>query len=355
MVALDPAGAAGPVRATGLSGAELDALRRAGLAATDWQQLFTLTVAGADGPAMAAAYRVTASGVELTPAYPLEPGREYRARFDPGRLPTPRAAVAAIEATFVLPPPDPGPPVHVTRITPSSSTWPENTLRFYVYFSGPMSGTSAVDHVQLVDDAGETIRDVLLDVDVDLWNTDYTRRTVFFDPGRVKRDILPNRELGRALVAGRRYAIIVHSSWKDAHGRPLAAEFRHAFVAGPPVETGIEPDAWVITPPRAGTTDPVTIAFDRAIDEGLLHRAIGVTSAEGDPLDGEIRIDEDERRWSFTPARPWSTARAHVVVLSLLEDPQGNTVREAFEFEMFGRPAAAAPERLVYPFTPRPR
>ncbi len=32
---------------------------------------------------------------------------------------------------------------------------------------------------------------------MDLWNEDRTRFTVLYDPGRVKRGILPNEEMGR--------------------------------------------------------------------------------------------------------------------------------------------------------------
>jgi hypothetical protein len=40
-------------------------------------------------------------------------------------------------------------------------------------------------------------------------------------------------------------------------------------------------------------------------------------------------------------------------VLTLLEDPAGNKVGQAFEFEMFKAPKAAEAERLTLPFRPR--
>lgn len=336
----------------GWSSAELSALRRTP-AATGAAELpgVSLRVAGAD-TSVAATYIVTDTGLEIRPAFPLERAREYEVIIDTARMPEPRPD-GRLALPVHTPPAPSSEPVRVSAIFPSADVWPENTLRFYLHFSGPMSGTSTVGRVRLVDERGEVIPDVLLDVDVDLWNTDYTRRTVFFDPGRVKRDIRPNRELGRGLVAGRRYAIVVDEAWTDAGGRPLAAEFRHTFTAGHAVERGIELEDWSVTAPAAGSTSPLVVAFPWALDEGLLHRAVGVTTTSGDAVDGTITMADHERRWMFTPAVPWSTQTYHLVVLSVLEDPSGNTVGEAFEFEMFGKPAAAAPERVTLPFTPR--
>ncbi len=335
------------VRVTGWSSDELASLSRAPLTTADWSALIALRVAGGEPVAVAATYTVTDTGVDLVPVYPLDPGRTYLVQVDATRLPVPRQAPTLIKK-FTLPAADARPPTRVVSISPSATTWPENTLRFYLHFSSAMSGTSAVGHVRLVDAANVDIPDVLLDVDVDLWNTDYTRRTVFFDPGRVKRDIRPNRELGRALVAGRRYAIVVSTMWKDAAGQPLAEEFRHTFTAGAPVEQPIDPKAWTIGAVRRGTQEPLVVRFPWALDEGLLQRAVGVTRADGQAIDGTITIADYERQWSFTPSAPWPSGPLSLTVLTLLEDPAGNRVGEAFEFEMFGKPTKDV-ERVTLP------
>src|SRR6185436_11722812 len=141
--------------------------------------------------------------VELVPKFSLDPGREYLVQVDPSRLPVPRTG-GVTEARVTMASNAAQPTTRVTAIYPSSSVWPENILRFYLHFSTPMSGTSAIGHVRLEDDRGAEVPDALLEVDVDLWNTEYTRRTVFFDPGRVKQGIKPNREIGRALTSGRK-------------------------------------------------------------------------------------------------------------------------------------------------------
>lgn len=350
----DQASARPVVQITGWSGAELDALAAAQLTPAQWPALLSLHVSD-DGDvgdiAVAASYRVTPSGVELVPTYPLDPGRTYALRIDSSRPPVSRPGTTSV-ATITVPPDAPAAPTTVSAIFPSAHVWPENTLRFYLHFSSPMSNTSAVGHVRLVDDSGAEIADVLLDVDVDLWSPDYTRRTVFFDPGRVKQGIRANRELGRALVAGRRYGIVVGTSWKDAKGRPLAREFRHAFTAGPAVETAIDPAGWTLGSVTTDTREPLVVQFPWALDEGLLQRAVGVQTTAGSAVAGTITIDHDERRWTFIPAEPWPSTPLSLVVLTLLEDPAGNRVGEPFELEMFGKPADSV-ERVMLAISKR--
>lgn len=336
------------VRVTGLSAAELDALARTSMSAEELARLVSIQVPDAGDIAVATRYKVTPTSLDLEPVYALEAGRGYLVRIDASQFPTPRADASPLVTTLTVPAAATSEATWVSGISPSSSQWPENTLRFYLHFSAPMSSTSAVDHVRVVDEGGREITDVLLNIDVDLWNTDYTRRTVFFDPGRVKRGIRPNRELGRALLAGKRYAIVVGTSWKDAAGRPLAREFRHEFTATSAVEAAVEPATWAIGAITAGTRDPVVVTFPRPLDEGLLRRALGVASGDGAIVEGEVTLGEQEQRWIFTPARPWAAARYSLVILTLLEDPAGNKVGEPFEFEMFGKPSEAA-ERLTLP------
>lgn len=340
------------VRVTGWSSDELNSLRARDLPAAVWNQLLQVSVAGTTGITIAGRHRVNVDSVDVVPRFTLDRGREYVVRINPSALPAPRPG-SIVETRVMLPALGAAPTVSVTAIYPSSTVWPDNILRFYLHFSAPMPGTAAVGHVRLVDDTGQEVRDALLDVDVDLWNRDYTRRTVFFDPGRVKRGIRPNLELGRALIAGRKYAIVVSPSWRDGRGQELIRKFHHEFTAGPPVERPVEPAAWAIEPPPAGSRDPLVVRFPWALDEGLLQRAMGVTSAGGQPIDGTVAVRAQEMEWTFTPAAAWRNAPHALAILTVLEDPAGNKVGQAFEFEMFAQPRTADAERITILFRPR--
>ncbi len=338
------------VRVTGLSSEELAALRAAVWREEGWHALLAVTVSDGDGTPVVGRYVASREALEFHPRFPFDPGRQYRVRFDPSRLPTPRAG-QTVETTVALPARAPTPPTVVTSLSPSSDAWPSNILRFYVQFSAPMSQTQGVEFVRLLDDKGREVTDALLPSAIDFWNADRTRYTVFFDPGRVKRGILPNRTLGRALEPGRNYTVVVDAAWRDAEGRPLAADYRRTFRSGPPVETALALSDWRIVAPRAGTADALTVSFPHPLDEGLLRRALGVAPAGGGPMDGTVAVATGEREWRFTPARPWRAGRYELLILSILEDPSGNRLGRAVEVMVpEAEEEPPPPEQFTLPF-----
>jgi len=337
------------VRVSGLSGEELRALSRAQLGGDAWAALFRISVSGSETP-IVGEYLVERDAIEFRPRFPFDRGRPYAVRFDPGRLPTPRTA-DVVDTTVSLPAPDLKPTTVVTAITPSAETWPENLLRFYIHFSAPMSRRGAIGFVSLVDDKGQTLSDVFLEVNANLWNDDDTRFTVLFDPGRVKRGILPNVKLGRAIRDRGRYTIVIDPAWRDARGQPLKEGYRREVRVGLPIELPLTPADWQVSPPGAGTRDALTVTFPWALDHALLGNAIGVYGADDRPVSGAISTEANETRWIFRPDASWRPGPHQLRVLTLLEDPSGNQVGRAFEMQ----PGAAAdprprPETVTIPF-----
>jgi hypothetical protein len=338
---------------SGLSGQELQSLRTANWNDDAWHALLRVTVAGNDAAAVAGRYVVTAQSLQFQPRFPFDPGRSYSVRVDPSRLPIPRAG-QVLEQSVALPARAVGASTVVTAIYPSAGIWPENLLRFYLHFSGPMSATTSARYVHLVDDTGAEVTEALLDVETDLWNDDYTRCTVFFDPGRVKRGVGPNLKLGRAIRDGRRYTIVVDAAWQDATGRPLAAPYRHEIRGGPPVERALSVSDWRVAAPPAAARDPLTVTFPWALDRGLLMRAVGVAWPDGRAVEGDIAVGNHEATWTFTPRQPWRAGEYRLAILTLLEDPSGNRVGRAFEIKEFeGAERPPQPERVTLPFTVR--
>ena len=329
------------MRVTGLSSAEVSALRAVPIAEVAWERLLRVRVAGNDELAVAGTYSVSPDAIEFRPRFPFDAGRSYFVQFDASRLPSPRQVF--VERTIDVPAGPASARTQVTSIAPTGGVWPENLLRFYIEFSAPMSRATALGFVHLVDEAGKEVKEAFLPLDVDLWNGDRTRFTVFFDPGRVKTGIRPNMERGRALHAGRKYAIVVDPAWPDAHGRPLTSEFRYAFTATAAEERGVTPAGWKVAAPAAGSRDALVVTFPSGLDRGLLQRAIGVQPVNGTAIEGAIAIDEGERSWKFTPSASWSAGAHELVILSILEDPAGNRVGRAFEIEMFQKPVSDKP------------
>ena len=279
---------------------------------------------GRDAPAILGEYRVAGGRLYFRPMFPFDPGREYIVRVDGGGEP--------FFATVALPARDLEPTTTVTQIYPSTDTLPENQLKLYIHFSAPMAGGDGLPFVKLLDPTGEAVVDPFLPLGDAFWGRDHRRYTVFFDPGRVKRGILPNEEMGRPILEGRRYVLVIDPSWRDAEGLPLAEPFRKEFMAGPPDETPIDPKSWTLTSPRAGTQEPLTVDFPEPLDRAVLTRTIAVEN-----VDGEIEISRDETRWSLTPKKPWRAGTHHLIVLTILEDLAGNQIGKPFEVDIFER------------------
>jgi hypothetical protein len=320
------------VLATGLSSAETDALAAARLSTADMQRVLRVRVAAVDAP-VAGSYAVRDGVIEFTPAFPLDAGRSYTIELSQDAIPT-RTRTGMVAVTASLPAPDLTPVTKVISVSPTAERWPANLLRAYIYFSGPMGRESGVGRITLRDEHGVEVTDAFLPLDTDFWNSDHTRYTLFFDPGRVKRGILPNRQRGRALVNGQRYTLEIDATWRDAAGRPLVRPFRHAFQAGPAIEKPMAVGEWTLAPPKPHGREPLVVTFPWPMDSGLAQRAFAIVGPDGQPVAGDATLAPGDVRWSFTPRTAWTAGEYRLTADPMLEDPAGNQVGRAFEVDM---------------------
>jgi hypothetical protein len=226
----------------------------------------------------------------------------------------------------------------VTHIFPSSDLLPENLLRFYVCFSNSMQRGRALDEISLLDSEGQRVADALYRPPVELWDRTMRRLTVLLDPGRLKRWVGPNVELGPPLKGGQTYTLEIGSGMIDLHGRRLRERFRKRFLVADPVREPISVKSWELLPPVTGNRQALVLLFKDPLDWALLFQTITVASAEGDVIAGKVAVDQCEKRWRFTPASPWVAGVYQICVRSGLEDVCGNSIGGAFD-----RPLANAP------------
>ena len=322
------------VELRGLSNRDVAAL--ASMPREQWPAVFPVQVAGGtEMPPIAGEYVAHHGHVRFIPMYGFDKGRRFSAVFYPARIPGAgreewrqkpiefsfsSAAAPVVRSTIVQ------------QVYPSGDTLPENMLRFYLEFSAPMGRGSALEHIRLEDESGKGVAEPFLPVEADFWDPQRTRFTLFFDPGRVKRGIKPNRDMGRALVAGKRYTLVVDERWVDAQGQMLRQSHRRSFTAGRAEERALDTAKWKIAPPRPGTRDPVVVTFPWALDYGLLHRALTVHArTTGSHVVGDIAVAGHETEWMLTPRDAWAAGDYMLRVQTLLEDPAGNRIGRAFE------------------------
>ena len=201
------------------------------------------------------------------------------------------------------------------------------------------------DYVRLVDANGDDIPGALLPLDTDLWNGDRTRFTVLFDPGRVKRGILPNRDDGPAAAAGR-----------DVHDRSSAAtgptrtgsRSTRDVPQGLSRRSGRRAGARRRRPGesrrrRPARAMPLRVTFPAPLDRGLLQRALTIVARRRTRSPATSRVEPGETAWRSCRASPGAPAIYVISVLPALEDPSGNRIGQAFETLDAGRRHAVAP------------
>ncbi len=219
----------------------------------------------------------------------------------------------------------------ITKVYPTLDTLPENTLKVYLHFSAPMSDGNAYQHIILKEEKGEKIAVPFLELTPLLWNEDRTRLTLWFDPGRVKRELLRNQKLGAPLTAGKNYTLHISKNWKDANGYSLGNDFIkniHIIAAD-----RREPNTkeWSTTLPKANTKTPVIIHFGEALDHALVQKSLTVFNTKGKKVAGEIMVGNNEKEWLFTPTNNWEAKPYRIQIKSELEDLAGNNFNRLFD------------------------
>jgi hypothetical protein len=301
-----------------------------GISAERASQVFTVSVDAANVPGLLGSYRIESSAVIFTSQFPLQPGVSYRAVAKiPGAVPVSRV--------FSIPKGDATPTTVVQRVYPSANVLPENQLKFYIHFSSAMARGSAYDHISLVDQSGARVDDPFLQLGEELWDPSGRRFTLFFDPGRIKRGLLSQQELGIALHEGKRYTLVIGKGWKDAEGRQLAADFRKTFTVGPADRKTIDLRSWTVSKPLAGTRNVLIVSFPEALDHAILQRELDIATSTGTVIKGGVAIGPDEKRWIFTPDAAWKKGAYVIRVGTALADLAGNMIDRPFEVDVFER------------------
>ena len=275
----------------------------------------------------------------FVPKYPLTPGGKYRVYFE---------APASFADVVVPDTRDKTPPV-LRQVFPSGDSIPENTLRFYLVFSKPMSRSEAYARVKILDEKGKAVDQPFLELDEELWDAGQTRLTLLIDPGRIKQEVKPRLDLGPVFQAGKKFTIVVDGRWPDTTGTMLGNEWRRQITATAPQTKAPSPKDWKITPPAAGR-DSLIVSFPVAMDESLLSRTLSVVDASGSPIAGKATIDKHESRWSFAPDKPWKAGTQQIRLDWKLEDTCGNAIERPFEAEEIPqglRPAAPTKFSLI--------
>ena len=171
----------------------------------------------------------------------------------------------------------------------------------------------------------------------ELWDREGKRLTLLFDPGRIKRDLVPHEEVGTSITEGENYTLVIDRDWRDARGKSLKQDFKKFFSVVAADRETPNPQSWLLNAPQAGSVQPLSLEFPEPMDHGLLMRLLEVMDPQGNFVEGSIQVDRQETRWQFTPHKPWRTGDYSLSVDTTLEDLAGNRINRPFEVDVFER------------------
>ncbi|MEM7386877.1 MAG: PQQ-binding-like beta-propeller repeat protein, partial [Verrucomicrobiota bacterium] len=304
-----------------------------------------------EAPPVTGRFSIVGKHVVFSPRFPFEHGLTLEVRFRPAGLPEQLTHPGPLTNRLKTPGTISNPKAAIETIYPTSGILSENHLKFYLHFTHPMERGAAYESISLIDaESDQPVTLPFLELGEELWDRSGKRLTLFFDPGRVKRELQPRDEVGPAIVSGRSYLLRVDRAWRDADGQPMLNAFEKRFTVGPPDYDQPDPTQWKIEVPNPGSLDPLTIRLGEPLDHGMLHRVINVASADGTIQNGRITTAREENLWHFHPADPWSPGRFRLEIDSTLEDLAGNNIDRPFETILTGRTPATKPRTLSLPF-----
>lgn len=321
---------------------KLSGLRLTDEPAAGWQSIFRVYSGSDSSQAVLGTYSLEGGDLLFRPRFPQPESVAWHAGYFPdGSTPSVTEAFGSAAKKAAT---------RIEHVYPSSGVLPGNVLKLYICFSAPMSRGEAWQHIHLLDEAGQAVPLAFLEIDQELWDPEQRRLTVLFDPGRIKRGLVPASELGTPIVEGRRYTLAIDRGWHDARGVGLVEDFRRTFRGGPIDREPADPRLWRITAPEAGTLEPLVVDFPKPMDYALLQRLIEVPGVEG-----SISIERDETRWVFTPREAWKAGSYHLAAKNALEDIAGNRLNRPFDVDLqdSAESLSAAPETML-PFVVRP-
>jgi hypothetical protein len=210
-------------------------------------------------------------------------------------------------------------------------------------------GGAIFDRIEILDDRGKPIDDPWRRTE--LWTPDAKRFSLWIHPGRIKMGVNLREEFGPVLGPNKSYMLVIKGEVEDADGQPLGKDVVKKFRTTAADSRRPLPQDWRLTPPAAGTRQPLRLDFDEPLDHALMQRCLDVRDAAGGEVAGTVRVGEKEASWLFEPARPWQAAEYSVRVEELLEDVAGNTPIRVFDTDL-DKPAGPPP-KLTLPFRPK--
>ena len=190
---------------------------------------------------------------DLHAAVPAQAGPDLSRRVRrPRDSPTSHVVADAIEATLTVPAPRRGEPTIVERRFPVErrlARKPAEVLHSFFRADEPRRQLSAYS---LLDAAGAPVECAVPRIGGRIVGRSGRRLTLLLDPGRVKHDLKPHKEVGRAIVDGQTYTLPNCRRLARCTRQNRSAEFRKKFRVTKADVRQPDPKRWQLTVAACG-------------------------------------------------------------------------------------------------------
>lgn len=241
-----------------------------------------------------------------------------------------------IDYFIIKTPPKSYKPLKVEAIYPSSKILPSNILKWYIQFSNPISEVFVYNHIRFLNAVGDTIPRSILPLENALISDNGKLLTVWIEPGRQKRGLIPNTKLGPVFNKDgfNKYSLVVLKTLEDQNGVGMKKDFMHSFQTTIADRNKPTINSWNLIPPKINSTSSLIIDCNESLDYGSTLNNISILHNKENEIQGTWKLSDHETILEFTPIYPWKKGIYHIVFSPKIEDLAGNSLERLFDHKI---------------------
>lgn len=263
---------------------------------------------------------VKEDATKFVPIIPFTKGETYEVLYED-----------AIVGEFTIQNEDDKKQTKLLAIYPQIDTVPENLLKIYLQFSKPMQEVKdAKDFLKVINQETKQEEDIFLDLETELWNLEHNELTLWLDPGRIKKDLIPNKEKGNPIKLRNTYTINISKDWKDAEGLALEKEYQKTFYVSERDTKQPTIADFKFKVPKENTMDELEILCNEDLDMMLIRNNLKIYRDDKPLTSFKIEFNKSSII-KIIPNSNWKKGLYKIVIASQQEDLAGNNFMRLFD------------------------
>lgn len=293
-----------------------------------------ITLKGENNPAILGKLLWNTDHFEFVPLIPFTAGQTYELR-----------SKSDLISEFTIPNSSSKNNVRLTSWYPEKDTIPQNLLKMYLEFSEPMNRVQdPLKFITVTDKNSGEIVPIFLSLENPLWNKNHTLLTLWLEPGRIKSDLVPNKESGMPLSLGNSYSIEISKNWASSLGSVLDKNYSRNFYITSKDTLKPSISDLKITEPKANSLESLIVNYTDDWDLIVLIDIIALNDANGTAIEGEWEISGGNNKMEFQPSVEWTPGKYTLTIESKAEDLAGNNLLRLFDQDIKSKPNTSVAE-----------